>query len=331
MEFKINNHLSLRLEKNLDPKVKGFKTNIYVGGKYFRQCKSLLLNIPVKKVISLDEIESIDEVAEKLGKSQRLVEEYIQEIPPEVEFWGHCSNLQVWYENNYDTCLLHSNLAFPLVKILAEVGDPQAKRIFKEEIFKRVNQGYMPVIEYLMLDNYFQYLNHEELITALLEPQEANAILELEKIMSVEFEVTLTDPTYIFEINKPNIVINNKQVIGFKVYNCDIEKIKNNIKILTRIRYLELKFEKSENFPDFILSFSDLEHLLIDGLEIEQIPEEICNLKSIYSLYFCESKIKKLPDCLKNLENLKIIDINYNNLDKKSRELIETINKKIKN
>lgn len=59
------------------------------------QCKFLLLNIPVEKINFLDEI----------------------------EFWGHCSNLQVWAENNYDTRLLHRNLSSPLLKQLSDLGD----------------------------------------------------------------------------------------------------------------------------------------------------------------------------------------------------------------
>ncbi|MHA1670082.1 MAG: hypothetical protein ACTSV5_05815 [Promethearchaeota archaeon] len=69
-------------------------TTIYVVGQPFIQCKFLLLNIPIAKISSFDEIESIDEAAENVDG---IVEEETRkiEIPPEVEFWGHCSNLQV--------------------------------------------------------------------------------------------------------------------------------------------------------------------------------------------------------------------------------------------
>jgi hypothetical protein len=48
-------------------------------------------------------------------------------IPPEIRFWAHCSNLETWGENNYDTRLIHSNLAFPLLKKLTEAGDQTKK------------------------------------------------------------------------------------------------------------------------------------------------------------------------------------------------------------
>ncbi|MHA1275299.1 MAG: hypothetical protein ACTSQS_17990, partial [Promethearchaeota archaeon] len=195
-EFHINEYLTLRLEEPFDPRFKRSQTAIYVGGRFFRQCKFLLLNIPVEKIKMLDEIDSIDEAAEKLDKSQEPVKGYVPKIPPEVEFWGHCSNLQVWYEHDYDTRLLHRNLAFPLLKKLTEAGDPLAKRVFREEIVKRLERSYMPVIEYLMQEGFLNYLNHEEIINALLEPDEANAILKLEAIIGEKFEILLDDPNY---------------------------------------------------------------------------------------------------------------------------------------
>ena len=154
-EFKINDYLSLKLEVG--------KTNIYVKGELFQQCKFLLLNIPFDKISSFNDIDSIDEAAEKLdhsleGESQKNVV-----IPPETEFWGHCSNLQVWYENSYDTRLLHSNLAFPLLKKLVEAGDLNAKRVFREEIVKRYIKGNETVQTYLIELNYLNFLKDEEI------------------------------------------------------------------------------------------------------------------------------------------------------------------------
>ena len=109
-EFKVNEYITLKLEHG--------ETNIYIDYKLFIQCKFLYLDIPIDKISSFDEIESIDEAAERIGQKVKQTEE--KQIPTEVEFWGHCSNLQVWAENNYDTRLLHRNLAFPLLKTLAD-------------------------------------------------------------------------------------------------------------------------------------------------------------------------------------------------------------------
>lgn len=61
-EFQVNKYLTLRLENE--------DTIIYVAGQRFRQCKYLLLNIQIDDIQLLDEIESIEEAAERLDKSQ---------------------------------------------------------------------------------------------------------------------------------------------------------------------------------------------------------------------------------------------------------------------
>lgn len=142
IHFKINNYITLKLEN--------MQTNIYVKDKRFIQCKYLLLDIPTENIEDFDEIDSIDEAAKLLNHSLEGSSKHKFDIAPEVEFWGHCSNLQAWAENRYDTRLLHSNIAFPLLKKLTETGDPLAKRVFKEEIAERFSSGYQSVITYLI-------------------------------------------------------------------------------------------------------------------------------------------------------------------------------------
>ena len=72
-------------------------------------------------------------------------------------------------KNNYDTRLLHRNLAFPLPKALADVKEPNALRVFKEEIAKRFESGFKPVLLFLIKEGYLNYLNDEELNTVLEE------------------------------------------------------------------------------------------------------------------------------------------------------------------
>ncbi|MHA2009678.1 MAG: hypothetical protein ACXABO_14445 [Promethearchaeota archaeon] len=167
-EFKVNDYLSLKL--------KGEETFIYVKGEKFLQCKYLLLNIPVSEISTFDEIKSIDEAAELLDNSlepdfdeqQRL--RRVNKIPPDVEFWGHCSNLQVWAEANYNSRLLHRNLAFPLLKKLSDVGDPIAKKIFKEEIAKRIIEGEISTVLFLVKLDFLTYLTSEEIDSIFQSP-----------------------------------------------------------------------------------------------------------------------------------------------------------------
>ncbi len=151
----INEFLYLKYEHN--------KTNIYVDNTRFHQCKYLLMSINMEERESYHNINSIDEAAETLDRSLEYHSGSSYTIDPKTEFWGHCSNIEAWYENNYDTRILHRNLAFPLLRRLAEAGDQLAKQIFIEEIGKRFESGYPSVIHYLMNEGYLQYLNKAEL------------------------------------------------------------------------------------------------------------------------------------------------------------------------
>ncbi len=149
--LQINRYLSLKFEKG--------NTVIYVANRRFKQCKFLFLNISVDNIELLEEIESIDEIAEKLDNSYEYEENNRNiSLDPKTEFWGHCSNLQVWYEHGYNTNLLHRNLAFPLLHELAKAGDPEARKSFTEEIASRIESGSPTVINYLVIEEYLNYL-----------------------------------------------------------------------------------------------------------------------------------------------------------------------------
>ncbi|MFX1237041.1 MAG: hypothetical protein ACFE8P_04900, partial [Promethearchaeota archaeon] len=150
-EFIVNDYISLKLEEG--------STIVYVQGKKFDQCKYLLLSFNPMDGEELDKIESIDEASEKLDRSLEQKKDYIS---ADTEFWGHCSNLQAWHENDYDTRLLHRNIAFPLLRKLTIVGDTRAKKVFKEEIAERFASGHETVMMYLKERNYLNYLNREE-------------------------------------------------------------------------------------------------------------------------------------------------------------------------
>jgi len=102
-EFQVTDFITLKLEhiESEDQYDDNWETVIYIKDKRFNQCSFLLINIPVDEIKSIDEIESIDEAAERLGVDAEGPDGmYRYKISPEVEFWGHCSNLQVWAEYN---------------------------------------------------------------------------------------------------------------------------------------------------------------------------------------------------------------------------------------
>ncbi len=238
-EFRVNEYITLKLEEDdTTLKLGGKETVIYVSGEKFQQCKYLLINIPVNEVSTFDEIQSIDEAAEILDRKMER-EVYNVNLPPEAEFWGHCSNLQVWAENNYDTRILHRNLAFPLLKKLVEVGDFKAKQVFKEEICKRLESGSRTVINFLREEGYLVYLNHEEVLFALLETEEAEVIMEIEKHIGMELTIYLIRDAMEPEPKSPLIIIENRQVLQLTLGKLERKNSLDTLYLITSLYQLD--------------------------------------------------------------------------------------------
>ncbi len=158
-EFEINKYITLKL---LDNGIFGKSTRIFVNNAPFLQCAYILLDNPQENPLQ-SEIDSIDEAAEKLDSRLELFLDPPSPISPESMFWAHSSNLQVWCELGYDSRILHSNLSFPLLRKLVDVGDPLAKKVFKEEIAERMLGQYPPVTIYLLKERYLDYLDESEI------------------------------------------------------------------------------------------------------------------------------------------------------------------------
>jgi hypothetical protein len=155
LNFRVNDYITLRLECG--------KTFIYVNEKKFIICKQVLINISNEDLEESVHANSIDGFLTHLNDVPNHFQYESTSVPINVEFWVHCSNLQVWAENNYDTRLLHSNLSFPLLKRLTEVGDSIANKVFKREIIKRFESGHINVIEFLFEDDYLEFISKEDL------------------------------------------------------------------------------------------------------------------------------------------------------------------------
>jgi hypothetical protein len=53
---------------------------------------------------------------------------------------------------------------------LCDIGDPLAKRVFKEEIAKRLASGYINTVLYLFEGGYIEYLTELEIAAILEDP-----------------------------------------------------------------------------------------------------------------------------------------------------------------
>ncbi|MHA1985922.1 MAG: leucine-rich repeat domain-containing protein [Promethearchaeota archaeon] len=338
-EFKINKYLTLKLVDR--------KTIIYVNERLFQQCYSVKLNIPVDKSNKFDNVESIDEAVDKLGS---VDDEKWREldVDPEMEFWAHCSNLQAWVENDYDTRLIHSNLAFPLLKKLYERGDPIAKRVFKNEVIKRFKSGYPNVIYFLTCEGYIDPLSKNERDQAFKDfnYDYLKNDLSYDSLKLLEFLIDLDAPKYTETLLKEHVftLLNDSyvdtEIIKFLV-NYDLmglftkEELESlhvnkvviefpfNNQIQPEIGYLTALDELtiySENMvlelPDTLGNLIQLKKLHLRGCNnVKELPQTISKLKNLKSLslpYYSSY----IPEWIGNLTNLEKLDISAENFKK---------------
>lgn len=315
--FIINDFITLKLEDD--------ETKIYVLGEEFIQCKYLLMNIPVQNIEQFDEIDSIDEASEKLGKSLEIgnPEGLKVKIPPKVEFWAHCSNLQVWSEQNYDTRFIHSNLAFPLLKKLTEVGDLKAKKVFKDEIGKRFESGPDSVRQFLALEGYLDYLSREEMWSIMPNQSEVEILQAIERETGAEFKLCSNETEELVWGDKSNQLafslkgdcVMEIDFLNFKTLSAlKWQKIFALLGKLKSLKWLYLSHSNLKTIPDSVKLVKDLDTLKLDHNELEELPESIGDLEKLVLLILNNNKIKTLPESIGKLQLLEEIRLDHNQL-----------------
>ncbi len=316
-EFKVNNYLTLKLKQVVG--TYELETIIYVAGERFRQCKFLLLDIPINEISSFDEIDSIDEAVTKLDRSQERNKLYERKIPFEVEFWGHCSNLQVWAEYNYDTRLLHSNLAFPLLKRLTEVGDPVANRVFREEIVKRFLSGSRNVQEFLIVEGYIQILSMVE--REVLFRAESSNFASLESHVGHRIEVVPNCKSHF------GVLLRDGNITGLHLLAENVKKRNKKlfpyqIKHFMNLKTLNLSHFMMLTIPRWVQNLVNLKTLKLSLNHLIAIPENVGKLENLELLDLSLNSLSEIPKEIEYLKNLKVLQLSYNQFTEFPKEAL---------
>ncbi len=287
MEFQVNEYITLKLEEE--------KTIIYMVDEKFIQCKFVIFNIDS---VSLENTEAIDELL-NLGVSDLNDDVDNIKVSPKERFWVHCSSLQAWSEHKYNTALLDSYLAFPILKKLTEVGDVNAQRVFKEEIAKKLRSKVPQVLRFLLREGYATYLDQEELLFSTLNDKEAEAVLEISRSTNYRYYLIFDfDDLREFFVD---IYRGYDDLHDSKYYYSAFNGNANEIEILL-----------DKKHPFIPESLGDLNHLRRFYLYIDnvgEVPEFSIYLESLTHLkIFCFGKVI-LPNIINYFPNLKSLDI----------------------
>jgi Leucine-rich repeat (LRR) protein len=363
-EFKISKILSLKLEKGrfdgerneIDYGEERFSTRIYVNNKPFAICAYLLIVNPQNDE-RFEEIESIDD-------AKKLLDDHLEydanpakfNISPKQEFWAHCSNLQAWYENDYDTRLLDSKLAFPLLQKLMKVGDSKAKKRYAEELLERYAKGNKDIKYMLLHSDYFDDIPFEEQISIIEDPDDYNVMVLLNDVLKGEFQLGdfkvdngkvttlfLKNHPYLDFIPKEIGNLKNLQILHISLSN--LTSLPDSIGSLKSLKKLIINAPKLTSMPDSAGNLGLLEELIIKKAELvslpesvgnlgnlrmlgiercerfEKLPNSLGNLRKLESLWIWDSHLKKLPESIGGLESLDSLEIEHSKL----QELPESI------
>lgn len=306
-EFQVTGFITLKLEhiESEDEYDDNWETVIYVKGERFDQCSFLLINIPIDGIKSFDEIESIDEAAERLDiEAEGPDGRYKYKISPEVEFWGHCSNLQVWAEHNYDTRLLRMDLAFPLLRRLTEVRDIVAKKVFKEEIVKRFLSGHPAVMRFLF----------EGLYLEILDEEEYDYLIKELKARGIEGDFVIYGDRIIGFMDRKTLVLSQRHLAEITANPSFIIDDIPEIKGLEKLADLETLYLDGHNISEIkgLENLKKLKDLNLRGNQIMEI-KGLDNLKKLEELDLSSNQIKEIKG-LKNLINLKKLYLQGNKI-----------------
>ena len=359
IQFKVNELITVKLENE--------KTVIYVANDRSWHCKYLLLSIPVDQISSFDEIESIDEAAIVLDKSlepevyennEDNDNEFIQKqlIPPHVEFWAHCSNLQVWAENEYNTQLLHSNLAFPLLRKLYFSNDPIAKIVFKKEIAKRLESGFPPVVEFLVLQKYLDYLSEDEFSSVIQNPKIIDALVragykneedeyQYDGLYALISKVKKDKNSYLITLIGELLKTNNKELLYFldrTTIMYELNKTELAYELLNKEEAIAI-VELLSTIPkemDFVIDpivknstiFIDDKHIVrlnLNFCKLKKIPDQLFKFKKLEGLYLKGNLLTSLPDTIEDFGAIKYLGLSENKISTISEKIGEL--KKLQN
>ena len=243
---------------------------------------------------------------------------------------------------------MHSNLAFPLLKKLSEVGDPVARQRFKEEIIRRFTSGNENVQIFLYAEKYLSYLDEDMFLENVLNAEEANSMIELKLKSRLRYKFVINfnddevrkriflEPLYYsiknghideleidlyqFNFSLPDLLLRFSKLRSLTIFSkSHLEKILEfNIELKT-INTLTIKVEGNIKIPNLFQNFPNVSDLFINGDDIarfEEIPESIGQLEHLEWLEINFIPLKKIPNSFKKLKNLEWLTLNNANLEK---------------
>lgn len=216
----------------------------------------------------------------------------------------------MWAENRYNTNIIHSNLAFPLLAKLVQKGDQVAKRVFKKEVVKKLSSGFLPTILKLIYMGYTYDLDLYDYETSFEE---------MRKVMNQEdLQLVIREES---EISSGGGYLGNYEKLALK-YSLNHKELKIIKEIEFHIgRFIPHFDNDSIKGPLMHIENNTIKSLALDGINLSHVPEIISELDNVVKLGLSNNNLKKVPSEIGGMNSLKILSVNNNLLERLPRSI----------
>ncbi len=168
-------------------------------------------------------------------------------------------------------------------------------------------------------------LNKTELAYKLLVPEEAKAVVEIQKIIREEIGFSVApeyrgapifvEDRHVVELNLSFRGLNKIPIHVFKLRKLKelyltgnlLTTLPDSIEALKEIKYLSLSKNKISIISKNIGVLKNLKKLNLSSNCLEQLPESFSDLKSLKRLNISDNPLKTIPDFLTNPSRLGVI------------------------
>ncbi|MCL1666602.1 leucine-rich repeat domain-containing protein [Elizabethkingia ursingii] len=103
-----------------------------------------------------------------------------------------------------------------------------------------------------------------------------------------------------------------------------LQKIPNELKICTEVKYLDLFGNSIQEIPDWFFQFKKLEHLSLKNNTLKELPTIVFTIENIKYLNLADNQIREIRGhYFRNLLDIEKVDISYNQIASIQTEKIE--------
>ncbi|KKL86490.1 hypothetical protein LCGC14_1944200, partial [marine sediment metagenome] len=157
---------------------------------------------------------------------------------------------------------------------------------------------------------YDNYLSREEYLFSFLKIRDAEALLDLERVMGCPFQIKNDLDDFRDADECDRIEVKFKNIIGITLSGKELtEDIINSLKKLKSLRKLHLYAARLKMFRELLPSVRKLNDLRIFCDEINEIPKSIDMLTNLEILIITGIRSKNVPNSIWNLKSLRSLSL----------------------